>query len=95
MGRAAILDLHEFPGELDRRSQRQDNPRFRKNEGEALRALGGVPVGMPITEVAEAITRGTIGGLATQLSPLTDFGLDRVTNNHFFIRLETVAVAIS
>jgi TRAP-type C4-dicarboxylate transport system substrate-binding protein len=65
-----------------------------KNEGEALRALGAVPVGMPITEVAEAITRGTIGGLATQLSPLTDFGLDRVTNNHFFIRLETVAVAI-
>ena len=65
-----------------------------KNEGEALRALGGVPVGMPITEVAEAITRGTIGGLATQLSPLSDFGLDRVTNNHFFIRLETVSVAI-
>ena len=65
-----------------------------KNESAALRALGAVPIGMPITEVAEAISRGTIGGLATQLSPFFDFGLDRVTNNHFFIRLETVAVAI-
>lgn len=65
-----------------------------KNESAALRALGAVPVGMPITEVAEAISRGTVGGLATQLSPLADFGLDRVTNSHFFIRLETVTVAI-
>jgi TRAP-type transport system periplasmic protein len=65
-----------------------------KNESAALRALGAVPIGMPITEVAEAVSRGTIGGLATQLSPFSDFGLDRVTNNHFFIRLETVAVAI-
>jgi TRAP-type transport system periplasmic protein len=65
-----------------------------KYESAALRALGAVPIGMPITEVAEAISRGTIGGLATQLSPFVDFGLDRVTNNHFFIRLETVAVAI-
>jgi TRAP-type transport system periplasmic protein len=65
-----------------------------KNESAALRALGAVPVGMPITEVAEGISRRTISGLATQLSPFVDFGLDRVTNNHFFIRLETVAVAI-
>jgi TRAP-type transport system periplasmic protein len=65
-----------------------------KNESAALRAFGAVPIGMPITEVAEAISRGTISGLATQLSPFFDFGLDRVTNNHFFIRLETVAVCI-
>jgi TRAP-type transport system periplasmic protein len=65
-----------------------------KNESAALRALGAAPIGMPITEVAEALSRGTIGGLCTQLSPFFDFGLDRVTNNHFFVRLETVSVCI-
>jgi TRAP-type C4-dicarboxylate transport system substrate-binding protein len=65
-----------------------------KNESAAMRAFGAVPIGMPITEVAEAISRGTISGTTTQLSPFFDFGLDRVTTNHFFIRLETVPVCI-
>ena len=33
-----------------------------KNESAALRAFGAVPIGMPVTEIPEAISRGTISG---------------------------------
>ena len=58
-----------------------------KNESAALRAFGAVPIGMPVTEIPEAISRGTISGTTSHMSPFFDFGLDRVTNNHFFIGL--------
>jgi TRAP-type C4-dicarboxylate transport system substrate-binding protein len=65
-----------------------------KTESAALRALGAVPVGMPVTEVAEAISRGTISGTTSHMSPFFDFGLDRVTNNHFFIRLGVLPMGV-
>ena len=65
-----------------------------KNDAAALRALGAVPVGMPVTEIPEAISRGTISGTTMQMSPFFDFGINRVTNNHFFIRLGVVPVSI-
>ncbi len=65
-----------------------------KNESAALRAFGAVPVGMPVTEIPEAISRGTISGTTSHMSPFFDFGLDRVTNNHFFIGLGVVPLAI-
>jgi TRAP-type C4-dicarboxylate transport system substrate-binding protein len=65
-----------------------------KNESAALRAFGAVPIGMPVTEIPEAISRGTISGTTSHLSPFFDFGLDRVTNNHFFIGLGVVPLAI-
>jgi TRAP-type C4-dicarboxylate transport system substrate-binding protein len=65
-----------------------------KNESAALRALGAVPVGMPVTEIPEAISRGTISGTTSHLSPFFDFGLDRVTNNHFFIGLGVVPLCV-
>jgi len=65
-----------------------------KNESAALRALGAVPIGMPVTEIPEAISRGTISGTTSHMSPFFDFGLDRVTNNHFFIGLGVVPVAV-
>jgi TRAP-type C4-dicarboxylate transport system substrate-binding protein len=64
------------------------------NESAALRAFGAVPIGMPVTEIPEAISRGTISGTTSHMSPFFDFGLDRVTNNHFFIGLGVVPVAI-
>jgi TRAP-type C4-dicarboxylate transport system substrate-binding protein len=64
------------------------------NESAALRALGAVPIGMPVTEIPEAISRRTISGTTSHMSPFFDFGLDRVTNNHFFIGLGVVPVAI-
>ncbi len=65
-----------------------------RNESAALRAFGAVPIGMPVTEIPEAISRGTINGTTCCISPFFDFGLDRVTNNHFFVGLGALPVAI-
>jgi TRAP-type transport system periplasmic protein len=65
-----------------------------KNESAALRAFGAVPIGMPVTEIPEAISRGTISGTTSHMSPFFDFGLDRVTNNHFFIGLGVVPLCV-
>jgi len=63
-------------------------------EGETLKAFGAVPIGMPVTEIPEAIGRGTIDGTTSHPSPLFDFGIARVTNAHFFTRLGVVPLAI-
>jgi TRAP-type C4-dicarboxylate transport system substrate-binding protein len=54
---------------------------------EALKGLGMNTVGMAPTEVAEAIGRRTIDGTISQPAVVFDFGLDRVTNHDYFIRL--------
>jgi TRAP-type C4-dicarboxylate transport system substrate-binding protein len=56
-------------------------------EGSALRALGAVPVLMPVNEVPEAVGRGTIDGTTVHPVPMFDFGLNRVTRYDYFIRL--------
>jgi TRAP-type C4-dicarboxylate transport system substrate-binding protein len=56
-------------------------------EGTALRALGAVPVLMPVNEVPEAVGRGTIDGTTVHPVPMFDFGLNRVTRYDYFIRL--------
>ena len=63
-------------------------------KGETLKAFGAVPIGMPVTEVPEAISRGTVDGTTSHPSPLFDFGIARVTNAHFFTRLGIVPLAI-
>ena len=63
-------------------------------EGETLKALGAVPIGMPVTEVPEAISHGTVDGTTSHPSPLFDFGIARVTSYHFFTRLGIVPLAI-
>ncbi len=63
-------------------------------EGETLKALGAVPIGMPVTEIPEAISRGTVDGTTSHPSPLFDFGIARVTSSHFFTRLGIVPLAI-
>ena len=61
---------------------------------ESLKALGAVPVGMPPTEVPEALSRRTIDASTSQPAVLFDFGLDRVTSRHYFIRLGAVPLAV-
>jgi TRAP-type C4-dicarboxylate transport system substrate-binding protein len=61
---------------------------------ESLKALGAVTVGMPPTEVPEALSRRTIDASTSQPAVLYDFGLDRVTNHHYFIRLGIVPLAV-
>ena len=61
---------------------------------ESLKGLGAVTVGMPPTEVPEALSRRTIDASTSQPAVLYDFGLDRVTSHHYFIRLGVVPLAI-
>ncbi|MGH7002392.1 MAG: TRAP transporter substrate-binding protein [Alphaproteobacteria bacterium] len=61
---------------------------------ESLKTLGAVPVGMPVTEVPEALARRTIDASTSQPAVLFDFGLDRVTRHHYFVRLGTVTLAV-
>jgi TRAP-type C4-dicarboxylate transport system substrate-binding protein len=63
-------------------------------EGETLIAFGAVPIGMPVTEIPEAVSRGTIDGTTSHPSPLFDFGIARVTNAHYFTQLGVVPLAI-
>lgn len=61
---------------------------------ESLKALGMTTVGMAPTEVPEAIGRRTIDGSTSQPAVVYDFGLDRVTTNHYFIRLGIVPLTV-
>lgn len=61
---------------------------------ESLKSLGAVPVGMPPTEVPEALARKTIDASTSQPAVLFDFGLDRVTSHHYFVRLGVVPLAV-
>jgi TRAP-type C4-dicarboxylate transport system substrate-binding protein len=61
---------------------------------ESLKALGAVPVGMPPTEIPEALSRRTIDASTSQPAVLFDFGLDRVTSHHYFTRLGAVPLAV-
>jgi TRAP-type C4-dicarboxylate transport system substrate-binding protein len=53
----------------------------------AYKQLDGVPVLVSITESAEAIGRGTIDAVSTHFGTLFDFGIDRVTTNHYLLRI--------
>ena len=61
---------------------------------DSLKSLGAVPVGMPPTEVPEALARKTIDASTSQPAVLFDFGLERVTTHHYFIRLGVVPLAV-
>ena len=63
-------------------------------EGETIKALGAVPIGMPVTEIPEAISRGTIDGTTSHPAPLVDFGISRVTSAHYFTRLGVVPLTV-
>jgi len=63
-------------------------------EGETLKAFGAVPIGMPVTEIPEAISRSTIDGTTSHPAPLVDFGISKVTNAHYFTRLGVVPLTV-
>jgi TRAP-type C4-dicarboxylate transport system substrate-binding protein len=60
----------------------------------AMRALGAVPVGMPITEVAENISRGVIDGTGGDWDVMYSFRIIETAKNHYMATLGTVPVAI-
>ncbi len=62
-------------------------------EANMLKDLGAVPVLIPVTEVAEAVGRGTIDGTTAQPQTIVDFGIGRVTSFHYMARLGTAPLA--
>lgn len=69
--RSKVTSLDDLRG----KKLRGTNP----SQSATLKALGAVPVLMPVNEVPEAIGRGTIDGATEFPGPLLDFGIDRVT----------------
>jgi len=63
-------------------------------EGEVLKKFGAAPIGMPITQVPEAISRDTIDGTTAHPSALFDWGIVRVTSDHYFTRLGVVPLVV-
>jgi TRAP-type C4-dicarboxylate transport system substrate-binding protein len=61
---------------------------------EAVKAVGAVPEGMPVTQVVEAISRGVIDGTTGHPISMYDFGISRVANNHFLGKIGTVTLGI-
>jgi TRAP-type C4-dicarboxylate transport system substrate-binding protein len=49
------------------------------SQAATVKALGAVPILMPVPQVTEAIGRGTIDGATEFPGPLYDFGINRVT----------------
>ncbi len=57
---------------------------------ETLRALGAVPVGMPVPAVYEALSRGVVEGTAIPWTIMRPFRLHEVTNYHTEVALSRV-----
>ena len=59
-----------------------------------IKLIGAVPVAIPITEVTEAISRGTVDGLITNPDALITFRIHNVVEHHFVAPLGTVTFII-
>ncbi len=53
-----------------------------RTAGKTLEALGGVPISLPITEVYQALQRGTIQGAAIGWPATVDFKLTDIVHHH-------------
>ncbi|MEE8396590.1 MAG: TRAP transporter substrate-binding protein [bacterium] len=62
--------------------------------GAALRALGAVPVGMPITAVAESISKGILSGSTGAWHVLYVFRITEVAKYHYMAPLGTVPIGV-
>jgi TRAP-type C4-dicarboxylate transport system substrate-binding protein len=77
--RTPISSLKELQGKKIRASNR--------TEALVLNALGMSAEIIPINATADAISRGDIDGTTVPASMLVNFGISRVTSNHYLIRL--------
>jgi TRAP-type C4-dicarboxylate transport system substrate-binding protein len=75
--RAKITSLAEIKGKKIRGTN--------ASQAATLKALGAVPVLIPVNEVPEAIGRGTIDGATEFPGAMFDFGIDRVTKYDYFV----------
>ncbi len=62
--------------------------------GATIRALGAIPVGMPIPAVAQNISKGIIAGSATDWNVLYAFRIVDVAKNHYMGVMGTVPIGL-
>jgi TRAP-type C4-dicarboxylate transport system substrate-binding protein len=63
-------------------------------EAAALERLGATPVPLQVTAIAEAISSGNIDATTVPRTPLSDYGIKRVTANHYFLRTSGAPLAL-
>jgi TRAP-type C4-dicarboxylate transport system substrate-binding protein len=84
--RGQILSLNDIKGKKIRAASPM--------ESATIKALGGVPVGLSVTEITEAIGRGNIDGVTSLPSVLFEFGIVSATSAHYFARLGNLPMGI-
>jgi TRAP-type C4-dicarboxylate transport system substrate-binding protein len=62
--------------------------------GATIRALGAIPVGMPIPTVAQNISKGIISGSASDWNVLYAFRIVDVAKNHYMALLGAVPIGV-
>jgi TRAP-type C4-dicarboxylate transport system substrate-binding protein len=62
--------------------------------GAAVTALGAAPVGLPITQVAENVSKGVIDGTGGDWEVMYSFRIIEAAKHHFMVSLGTVPVAV-
>ncbi|MEZ5653148.1 MAG: TRAP transporter substrate-binding protein DctP [Burkholderiaceae bacterium] len=62
--------------------------------GAALRALGAVPVGMPMPAVAENISKGVLDGVASDWAVMYTYRIQQVAQNHYMQLFSTVPLGL-
>ncbi|MEZ5730374.1 MAG: TRAP transporter substrate-binding protein DctP [Burkholderiaceae bacterium] len=62
--------------------------------GAALRALGAVPVGMPMPAVAENISKGVLDGVASDWAVMYIYRIQEVAQNHYMQLFSTVPLGL-
>lgn len=63
-------------------------------QNEIIAALGMVPVGMPVTQIVEAMSRNVIDGAIANWTSMVPFKLDEVASFHYEIPLGVLPMAI-
>jgi TRAP-type C4-dicarboxylate transport system substrate-binding protein len=63
-------------------------------QGAALAGLGMVPVEMPINQTSSAISSGNLGGAMVGSAPLVEFGISRVTSNHYLLAVSAAPLLV-
>jgi TRAP-type C4-dicarboxylate transport system substrate-binding protein len=85
-GRVPMASLDDLKG----KRIRVNNP----GETAAVEQLGGIAVPLQITDIANALSSGTIDATLIARTPLADFGVARVATHHFFVATSAAPLAL-
>jgi TRAP-type transport system periplasmic protein len=65
-----------------------------KMEAAALEKLGAMPVSLELSQVADAISAGDVDAAVLSVTPMSDFGVDRVATHHYFLGFSGALIAL-